>query len=393
MEEEWITPLKVAEITADKHSIDYSGYYELTLLSLAYGIDARIKGKLESVIGFNGAPVPSELLTLKGQEFIIQDFLKIAAKCGIDIKDYKTKLFPDSRAVAFDPSENNNPEFVFSGTLVSKETLPDFEGKEEREKEEVRAFLNKYKSNGFELELNYNEAIDFILFKDRANLCHTETTEAHKKAARKFMIAHIEEGLLYFRGETAEGDYLAVWGWGQIFVKFNGERFAGVISNETREGNAVLKCEERGFYVSILHYDGTCSIIPKLWRYEDLTYNANRLERTPFVPLFDYITKEQNPFATEPTAESIEKPMTQQERGRKGGKAQKSNKVLKNFVENFVKQNQSATFEKAWKIWQKQKTYTFENSEIIFTETQVEIDGKPLKKYSVRSYFYDAKKV
>lgn len=99
------------------------------------------------------------------------------------------------------------------------------------------------------------------------------------------------------------------------------------------------------------------------------------------------------PPATEPTAESIEKPMTQQERGSKGGKVLKANELLKKFIENFAKQNQSATFEDAWNIWKKQKTYAFENAEINFTETQVEIDGKTLKKHSVTRYFYDAKKV
>lgn len=79
--------------------------------------------------------------------------------------------------------------------------------------------------------------------------------------------------------------------------------------------------------------------------------------------------------------------------GRKGGKARTGSELLKRYIEDFAKNNQSATFEEAWKIWKNKKTITFNNAEINFTDTAVEIDGKPLKKSSVSRYFYDAKKV
>lgn len=81
------------------------------------------------------------------------------------------------------------------------------------------------------------------------------------------------------------------------------------------------------------------------------------------------------------------------EMGRKGGKAKKAQELLKKYIEDFAKSHQSATYEEAWRIWKNQKTVTFEGTEINFTETKVEIDGKTLKKPSVSRYFYDAKKV
>lgn len=81
------------------------------------------------------------------------------------------------------------------------------------------------------------------------------------------------------------------------------------------------------------------------------------------------------------------------EMGRKGGKAKKTQKLLKKYVEDFAKNNQSTTFEKAWKKWKNDTPATFEDAEFNFTETKVEIDGKTLKKDTVKRYFYDAKKV
>lgn len=84
------------------------------------------------------------------------------------------------------------------------------------------------------------------------------------------------------------------------------------------------------------------------------------------------------------------------EAGRKGGQARKRNKPLQNFIETFVEKNQSTNFASAWKIWKKScnKTpYVFKNAEIKFEENSVTIDGKTLKKQTVKNYFYAAKKV
>lgn len=78
--------------------------------------------------------------------------------------------------------------------------------------------------------------------------------------------------------------------------------------------------------------------------------------------------------------------------GSKGGKAKKRLDLLQKYVEFFVKDEKSITFKNAWKAWKKASPINFENEEINFTETQVEICGKNRKKETVKKYFYDAKK-
>lgn len=105
------------------------------------------------------------------------------------------------------------------------------------------------------------------------------------------------------------------------------------------------------------------------------------------VSLLESLNTKTSP-ATEPTAESIEKPMTQQERGSKGGKAEKRNKNLKKFVEIYVLQNQTVSFEAAWIDWQKYKEevpYKIDNVEIYFTKTHAFIFSEMLKKVGKQS--------
>lgn len=335
MEEEWITPLKAAKIIAKKYPNDYSRHFELALLAQMLEIKIPVKGILEGVIGFNGASVPSELLSLRGQKFIIENFLKIAAQYGIPTENYRTRILCDNRAVAFSVS-GNTPEFIFTDAFIPFERITDIESRE------LKEGLFPYKTNNFDLNLNYDEAINFILFKDRMNLNRADVPEAHKKTARSFLINSLSLGMLCFENEDSEGNYIFVYGWQQIGLKMQGEYYAGFVSYEAREGNIAIKCDERGFFVAILHYDGTCGVFPKIWRYEDLTYSANSIEGLLKEPLIDLIVKRTELSATEPTAESIEKPMTQQERGRKGGRPKST--ALYHFVEQYRKDNKDADF-------------------------------------------------
>lgn len=100
--------------------------------------------------------------------------------------------------------------------------------------------------------------------------------------------------------------------------------------------------------------------------------------------------------ATEPTAESIERPMTQQERGRKGGKADKRNKNVKAFVENYVFKNQTVSFAAAWNDWEKkykeESPYKNGTTEIYFTKDYVFVCSdktKRIKKQCVKENYFD----
>lgn len=192
-----------------------------------------------------------------------------------------------------------------------------------------------------DLDLTYDEALDFIIYLDEGNLSHA-SNDAHKRKAREFLTD---------------------------FIK-----------------SLSFEADETGCYSYTQNDDGSVSI-GVFFRYEDLKYSSARMRafmknRSLIDRLKVYVPEN----SSKDTAFF-------KEIGQRGGKARTKNKVLEKFIEDFAKSNQSTTFEKAWSIWKKQKTYVFENAEINFTDTAVETDGKTLKKSSVSRYFYDAKKV
>lgn len=196
-----------------------------------------------------------------------------------------------------------------------------------------------------DLDLNYEEAIDFIIHLDELNLKH-DAPEALKRKAR------------------------------------------GILNKI--EGYGIVNINENG---SISYVDNK-----RGRNLEDSFYSSDSI-RTSLEnqSLIQRLREEKEKEATEKNSVSDNTASNVfSEAGRKGGKAGKCNEQLKNFIESFVEKNQSSTFENAWKIWKnacKKKPYNFNGAEINFTENSVAIDGKTMKKQTVKNYFYAAKKV
>lgn len=83
------------------------------------------------------------------------------------------------------------------------------------------------------------------------------------------------------------------------------------------------------------------------------------------------------------------------ENGRKGGKADKRNKVLKKFVEDYHLRNLDADFKTAWKAWKKHteyRPYSENGNEIYFTNYSCFVNEKSYSKQTVRRYLAAIKK-
>ena len=209
------------------------------------------------------------------------------------------------------------------------------------------------------LDLNYDEAIDFIIHLDELNLKHDDS-EALKRKARGILINFVN-------------------------------------SLNLVDSNQAYITDENGFYTAKKNDDGSCSIVDSncCHNYEDVTYPSDLIRAFLYdKSLLQRLQEEKEKEATEKNSVSDNTASNVfSEAGREGGKAKKRNEPLQKFIENFVEKNQSLTFESAWRIWKNKSPYVVENAEINFTVTSVDIDGKTLKKQSVKKYFYAAKEV
>lgn len=212
------------------------------------------------------------------------------------------------------------------------------------------------------LDLNYDEAIDFIIHLNELNLKHDDPE------AFKGKVYHI---LTDFIWDT----------YGEIFptlAKLNEPTYKTPSPDKI---GFVLDSQE------VLYFDLKKQTYPS-----DLirTFLKNK-------SLFQRLQEEKKKEAIEKTSVSDNTASNVfSEAGRKGGKAKKRNEPLQKFIETFVEKNQSLNFASAWIIWKnscKKTPYVFETAEINFTENSVTIDGKTLKKQTVKNYFYAAKKV
>lgn len=210
------------------------------------------------------------------------------------------------------------------------------------------------------LDLNYDEAIDFIIHLDELNLKHDDP-EALKRKARGILINFVN-------------------------------------SLNLVDSNQAYITDANGFYTAKKNDDGSYSIIDSncCHNYEDVTYRSDVIRAfLDDKSLHQRLQEEKE--ATEKTSVSDNTASNVfSEAGRKGGKTKKRNEPLQKFIESFVEKNQSSNFVNAWKIWKnacKKKPYNFNDAEINFTEKSVAIDGKTLKKETVKNYFYTAKKV
>ncbi len=213
-----------------------------------------------------------------------------------------------------------------------------------------------------DLDLNYEEAIDFIIHLDELNLKH-DAPEALKRKARGILINFVN-------------------------------------SLNLVERNQAYITDANGFYTAKKNDDESYSIVdPNCYRYyENVTYSSDVIRAfLDDKSLIQRLQEEKEKEATEKNSVSDNTASNVfSEAGRKGGKAGKRNEPLQKFIESFVEKNQSSTFENAWKIWKnacKKKPYNFNGAEINFTENSVAIDGKTMKKQTVKNYFYAAKKV
>lgn len=198
-----------------------------------------------------------------------------------------------------------------------------------------------------DLTLTYDEAIDFIINLDETNLLH-DNRKAYIHEARKILIDLLKS---------------------LSFV-----------------------ADEIGFYSYTENTDGSVSI-GDFRRYEDIKYSSDLIRAfMENKSLMERITPAGTSDKKQPENKSEGENAFFRGIGRKGGKARTRLELLKRYIEDFANKHQSATFEEAWRIWKNKKTITFNNTEINFTDTAVEIDGKTLKKPSVSRYFYDAKK-
>lgn len=192
------------------------------------------------------------------------------------------------------------------------------------------------------LDLNYDEAIDFIIHLDELNLKHDDP-EALKRKAQE-ILNNIE-------------------GYG--IVDINNVSISYV---DNKRGRTL----EDSMYSS----DSIRTFLDDKSLHQRLQEEKEATEKTS---------------VSDNTASNVFS-----EAGRKGGKTKKRNEPLQKFIESFVEKNQSSNFVNAWKIWKnacKKKPYNFNDAEINFTEKSVAIDGKTLKKETVKNYFYAAKKV
>ena len=210
------------------------------------------------------------------------------------------------------------------------------------------------------LDLNYDEAIDFIIHLDELNLKHDDP-EALKRKARGILINFVN-------------------------------------SLNLVDSNQAYITDANGFYTAKKNDDGSYSIIDSncCHNYEDVTYRSDVIRAfLDDKSLHQRLQEEKE--ATEKTSVADNTASNVfSEAGRKGGKTKKRNEPLQKFIESFVEKNQSLNFVSAWKIWKnscKKTPYVFENAEINFEENSVTIDGKTLKKQTVKNYFYAAKKV
>ncbi len=211
------------------------------------------------------------------------------------------------------------------------------------------------------LDLNYDEAIDFIIHLDELNLKHDDP-QALKRKARVVLINFVNS-LNYV------------------------------------DSNQAYITDENGFYTAKKNDDGSYSIVDSncCHNYEDVTYCSDVIRAfLDDKPLLQRLQEEKEKAAEKASISDNTANNIFSEAGREGGKAKKRNELLQNFIETFVEKNQSTNFESAWKIWKnacKKKLYVFKNAEINFEENSVTIDGKTLKKQTVKNYFYAAKKV
>ena len=192
------------------------------------------------------------------------------------------------------------------------------------------------------LDLNYDEAIDFIIHLDELNLKHDDP-EALKRKAQE-ILNNIE-------------------GYG--IVDINNVSISYVDNKRGRTLEDSMYSSD-----SIRTFLDDKSLLQRLQEEKEATEKTSVSDNTA-----------SNVFS---------------KAGRKGGKTKKRNEPLQKFIESFVEKNQSSNFVNAWKIWKnacKKKPYNFNDAEINFTEKSVAIDGKTLKKETVKNYFYAAKKV
>lgn len=192
------------------------------------------------------------------------------------------------------------------------------------------------------LDLNYDEAIDFIIHLDELNLKHDDP-EALKRKAQE-ILNNIE-------------------GYG--IVDINNVSISYIDNKRGRTLEDSMYSSD-----SIRTFLDDKSLLQRLQEEKEATEKTSVSDNTA-----------SNVFS---------------EAGRKGGKTKKRNEPLQKFIESFVEKNQSSNFVNAWKIWKnacKKKPYNFNDAEINFTEKSVAIDGKTLKKETVKNYFYAAKKV
>lgn len=214
-----------------------------------------------------------------------------------------------------------------------------------------------------DLTLTYEEAIDFIINLDLSNLLH-DNRKAYIHEARKILCCYLAEGKTdsekvitfspkeNYKFEPVERDC-------SFWIEKHGSPFP-------RPAEELIEKEK---YSS----DGIRAFME----------NESLIERINPAAASDKKQPENKSEGENAFFRGI---------GRKGGKARTRSELLKRYIEDFANKNQSATFEEAWRIWKNKKTITFNNTEINFTDTAVEIDGKTLKKPSVSRYFYDAKK-
>ena len=208
------------------------------------------------------------------------------------------------------------------------------------------------------LDLNYKETIDFIINHNEKNLSHNNS-EAHKRVARKILIDMIKS---------------------LSFV-----------------------ADETGFYSYTENKDGSFSI-GEFFRYEDMKYSSDGIRAyMENKSLMDRLNtpagtpdKKQPAETTEAAGNEAGNKAFHKENGRKGGKADKRNKDVKTFVENYVLRNQSVSFEAAWIDWGKQyneeSPYKNGTTEIYFTKTHAVAysdQKKTIRKQNVKENYFN----
>lgn len=243
-----------------------------------------------------------------------------------------------------------------------------------------------------DLDLTYNEAIDFIINLDLANLSH-DNSEAYIKGARKILCSYLANGepdtekVITFTPEEnykfeplERNNVFMILMPGSPFPR-PAEHF---IEKEKYSSDGIRAFMENKSLIERSRPVCNGWSVTTAEEAKQIAREEIKKETLQYVHVLKTLKAENNPETKTAFFREI---------GRKGGKARIKSELLKKFIEDFAKSHQSVTFEKAWKIWKKQKTITFDNAEINFTDTAVEIDGKTLKKPSVSRYFYDAKKV